>query len=167
MLEFDFEEERIAKEILKKKANKVLIQLPDGLKPHGFRILEKLEEKTGAIVYLSAGPCYGGCDLAVKEAEDLGSDLIVHYGHTSLIENLTVPIIYVKSRIILEKSTFLNEIEKEFSPGKKIGVASTVQYLEIIENVRKSLESIGCNVIIPPKMYKHIFCFQLAPQFVS
>lgn len=159
MLKFNFEGDRIAKEIMKRKAKKVHIQLPNGLKSYSFKILEELE-KTGATLYLSAGHCYGGCDLAIREARDLECDLIVHYGHTSYVKNSTFPVIYVNARIILEKST-LKKIEKEFSSFNKIGVASTIQYLDMIDKVKKSLESLGRNIIIPPRVGKVEFPGQI------
>ena len=64
---FDFEEERIKQEIVKLGAKRVLLQLPEGLKPEGPR-LATLVEKTGALPIISADPCYGACDLATDEA---------------------------------------------------------------------------------------------------
>ena len=40
---FDFEEERIKQEITKHGAKRVLLQLPEGLKPEGPRIAEIVE----------------------------------------------------------------------------------------------------------------------------
>ena len=80
---FDFEEERIKEEITKLGAKRVLLQLPEGLKPEGPR-LAKIIEKCGALPIISADPCYGACDVAVNEAESLGVDLVVHFGHSKL-----------------------------------------------------------------------------------
>ncbi len=77
---FDFEEERIKQEITKLGAKRVLLQLPEGLKPEAPRLAEMVE-KAGALAIISADPCYGACDIAVNEAESLGADLIVHFGH--------------------------------------------------------------------------------------
>ncbi len=68
---FDFEEERIKQEINKIGAKRVLLQLPEGLKPEGPR-LAKIVEKEGALPIISADPCYGACDIAVNEAEIFG-----------------------------------------------------------------------------------------------
>ncbi len=80
---FDFEEERIKQEITKLGAKRVLLQLPEGLKPEAPR-LAKIVEESGALAIISADPCYGACDIAVNEAERLGVDLIVHFGHSNL-----------------------------------------------------------------------------------
>ncbi len=84
MLGFDFEEERIKQEITKLGAKRVLLQLPEGLKPEAPRIA-RIVEKAGALPIISADPCYGACDIAVAEAESLGVDLIVHFGHARMV----------------------------------------------------------------------------------
>ena len=94
---FDFEEERIKQEITKLGAKRVLLQLPEGLKPEGPRLAEIIE-KTGALPIISADPCYGACDIAVNEAESLGVDLIVHFGHSKLVKHEQIPTIYVEAR---------------------------------------------------------------------
>ena len=84
MLGFDFEEERIKQEITKLCAKRVLLQLPEGLKPEAPKIAKSLE-RAGVLVIISADPCYGACDIAVGEAEDLGVDLIVLLSMISLL----------------------------------------------------------------------------------
>ncbi len=86
MLGFDFEEERIKHEITKLDAKRVLLQLPEGLKPEAPK-LAKIIEKCGAVAIISADPCYGACDIAVGEAEGLGVDLIVHFGHAKMVKH--------------------------------------------------------------------------------
>ena len=90
---FDFEEERIKQEIAKLGAKRVMLQLPEGLKPEGPR-LAKIVEKNGALPIISADPCYGACDVAVSEAEGLGVDLIVHFGHAKLAKHTAIREIY-------------------------------------------------------------------------
>ncbi len=97
MLGFDFEEERIKQEIIKLSAKRVLLQMPEGLKPEAPKIA-KIVEKTGALAIISADPCYGACDIAVTEAEGLGVDLIVHFGHAKMVKHEPIPTIYVEAR---------------------------------------------------------------------
>ena len=80
---FDFEEERIKQEIVKQGAKRVLLQLPEGLKPEASR-LSMIVEKAGALSIISADPCYGACDLGDNDANRLGADLVVHFGHSQL-----------------------------------------------------------------------------------
>ena len=74
--DYELELERIVSEIKKQKAKKVLLQLPDGLKPWGLGISDYLEEKTDAKISIWLGACFGACDLPNSKA-----DLIIQFGH--------------------------------------------------------------------------------------
>ena len=88
----------LKQEITKLGAKRVLLQLPEGLKPEGPRLAE-IVEKTGALPIISADPCYGACDIAIDEAESLGADLIVHFGHSKFLAHERVPTIYIEARV--------------------------------------------------------------------
>ena len=105
MGDYDFEEERIKQEIIKLGSKRVLLQFPEGLKPDAPK-LAKIIEKCGALAIISADPCYGGCDIAVSEAEGLGVDLIVHFGHAKMVKHEPVHTIYVEARatVTLDKA---------------------------------------------------------------
>ena len=106
---FNLEEKRLKEEIRKRKAKRVLIQLPEGLKPYGS-YLASIAEKTGALAIVSADPCYGACDLAISEADSLDADLIVHYGHSKLIEGKRkINTIYIEAKA---KSNVKNTVKK-------------------------------------------------------
>ncbi|MEM4240090.1 MAG: diphthamide synthesis protein [Candidatus Woesearchaeota archaeon] len=81
-MEYDLELEKVANEIRKSKAKTVCIQLPDGLKPEAGVIAKELEKKTGAIIMIWAGSCYGACDVPIS-VENLGVDLLVQWGHSA------------------------------------------------------------------------------------
>jgi len=78
--DYDFEIERILKEIKKHNAKLVGLQFPEGLKTSALSIASEIEEKTDAKVVIFIDPCYGACDL--KEIP--GMDLLIHFGHTEL-----------------------------------------------------------------------------------
>jgi 2-(3-amino-3-carboxypropyl)histidine synthase len=80
-MEYDLELERICREIKAKKAKRVCIQLPDGLKPEAGRIARALEDKTGAEIIIWAGSCYGACDTP-QGLDRLKVDLLVQFGHS-------------------------------------------------------------------------------------
>jgi 2-(3-amino-3-carboxypropyl)histidine synthase len=79
-MEYDLELERVAKEVKQKKAKKVCIQLPDGLKPKAGKIADEIEKRTSAKVIIWAGPCFGACDTP-HGLDKLGIDLLVQWGH--------------------------------------------------------------------------------------
>ena len=79
--EYDFEIERILKEIKKCNAKLVGLQFPEGLKTNALAIASEIEKKTDAKVIIFIDPCYGACDL--KEIQ--GMDLLVHFGHIDFL----------------------------------------------------------------------------------
>ncbi len=144
---FDFEEERVKQEIAKSKAKKVLIQLPEGLKVEGLR-LAKIIEKVGALPIVSADPCYGACDLASAEAEGLGVDLIVHYGHTKLLSHHLVPTIYVEARAVGKVDNAVEKALLLLEKWTKIGLVTTVQHVQTLDNVKEILLRSGKTVVV-------------------
>jgi len=78
---YKFDLDKAIKEIQAKKPKKVLLHLPDGLKPKAKNITDELREKTDSEIFIWAGSCYGACDIPV-EAQNLAMDMIIHFGHT-------------------------------------------------------------------------------------
>lgn len=147
MKKFDFEEERIKREIIRLGAKRVLIQLPEGLKPEGPS-LAKIVEKTGALPIVSADPCYGACDLATAEAESLGADLIIHYGHAKLVKHEQVPTIYVEARATIPVEDVVEKALPMLEKLSRIGLATTIQHVQTLDGAREILLRAGKTVII-------------------
>ena len=147
MKKFDFEEERIKKKIAKLEAKRVLLQMPEGLKPEGTRIA-KIIEKTGALPIISADPCYGACDLATAEAEHLGIDLIVHFGHSKLVKHEQVPTVYVETRATVTVAEAVKKAVPLLSKYGKIGLATTVQHVQTLDKTREILVRAGKTVVV-------------------
>jgi len=145
---FDLEEERLKTEIEKRGAKRVLIQLPEGLKPEGPK-LAALVEKTGALAIVSADPCYGACDLALPEAESLGADLLVHFGHSKIaFIHERVPIIYIEAKTEASLKTFVEKALPLLEPWKRIGLATTVQHVDMLGEAREQLLKAGKSVAL-------------------
>ncbi len=76
-LEFD----KIVKVIEEKKPKTVLLQFPDGVKPHATEIVEELEKKISNVEFrIWLGDCFGACDVP-----DSDCDLLVQFGHAPWI----------------------------------------------------------------------------------
>ena len=144
---FDFEEERLRREIVKYEAKRVLIQLPDGLKSEGPR-LAKIVEKAGALPIVSADPCYGACDLATAEAESLGVDLIVHYGHSKLLKYEKVPTVYIEARATLSVADVVEEASSLIEAWRKVGLATTTQHVQTLDEAKEILVRAGKTVMV-------------------
>ncbi|MEM3617300.1 MAG: diphthamide biosynthesis enzyme Dph2 [Candidatus Bathyarchaeia archaeon] len=144
---FDFEEERLRREIVKLGAKRVLIQLPEGLKGEAPR-LAKVVEKAGALPIVSADPCYGACDLATFEAESLGADLIVHYGHTKLLKYEKVPTIYIEARATISVTEAVEKALPLMANWHKVGLATTVQHVQTLDEAKEMLIRVGKTVMV-------------------
>ncbi len=62
----------------KVKGKRVLVQLPDGLKPYADEIADAFAEAED--VFIWGGSCFGACDIPDVK----GFDLIVQFGHSRL-----------------------------------------------------------------------------------
>jgi 2-(3-amino-3-carboxypropyl)histidine synthase len=144
---FDFEEERIKQEIAKLGAKRVLLQLPEGLKPEAPKIAQTIE-KTGALPIISVDPCYGACDLALCEAESLGVDLIVHFGHAKMVKDEKVPTLYVEARATAPVQAAILQAIPLLVDFSKIGLATSVQHLQTLDEARDLLTREGKIVFI-------------------
>ena len=144
---FDFEEERIKQEIAKAHAKRVLLQLPEGLKPEAPR-LAKLVENAGALPIVSADPCYGACDLATSEAESLGVDLLIHYGHAKLLRHEKVPTVYLEARATVSVDSAVEKALPLLKAFGKVGLATTVQHVQQLYAAREILIRAGKTVVI-------------------
>jgi 2-(3-amino-3-carboxypropyl)histidine synthase len=147
MKQYDFEEERVKQEIMKLGAKRVLIQFPEGLKPEAPRIAKTIE-KFGVSTIISADPCYGACDLATAEAESLGVDLIVHYGHSKLVKYERVPTVYVEARATLNVDSAIEKALPLLEKWHKTGLTTTVQHVQTMDEAREILTRAGKTVII-------------------
>ena len=144
---FDFEEEKLKEEIIRLGAKRVLIQLPEGLKPEGPR-LAGIIEKTGALPLISADPCYGACDIALTEAENLGADLIVHFGHSRFFAHEKVPTVYIETRATVSVDKTIEQALPLLNKYTKIGLAASVQHLQALNRARNILTTAGKTVVI-------------------
>jgi diphthamide biosynthesis enzyme Dph2 len=147
MLGFDFEEERIKQEIAKLDAKRVLLQLPEGLKPEAPK-LAKIIEKSGVLAIISADPCYGACDIALAEAESLGVDLIIHFGHAKMVKHEQVPTIYVEARATVTVDEAIEQALSLLNEYTTVGLVTSVQHLQMLNQAREILTRFGKTIII-------------------
>jgi len=148
-ISFDLEENRLIEEAKKREAKRVLIQLPNGLKSKGAYLSKLIEEQTGATVFISSKPCYGGCDLPICAAKAVKADLVVHYGHAPFTTQNEISVIYLFAKATLDLTQLLKKVQTFLGGSKKIGIGTTIQHLHALEDFRRSLEDLGYEVIIP------------------
>ncbi len=130
----------------KLKGRRVLVQLPEGLKPEIDKIVRILEQN-GFEVIISMEPCYGACDVRDEEAKRLGCDVILHLGHKELKREQPtfVPVVYYPISIDVEID--VRKIAERIRE-KRIGIVTTVQHEHLLPNWARQLEKVGKEVII-------------------
>ncbi len=127
----------------------ILIQSPLGLRNLAEAVSKALRE-AGFITVLSGSRCWGGCDIAYREAEALGIDTIIHMGHTPFMRKDRVKTIYLECRY--EDPRPLEELipalMDELGGIKRIGLAASIQWLSHIPLLAKRLEKAGKTTLI-------------------
>lgn len=145
---YDFEAERVAEEILKKKAKRVLLQFPEGLREQAFRVIRELSGRVEVEFLVSGDPCYGACDLPLWQAKSLGVDLIIHYGHSPMLGATNPPIVYVEAHAEIDIEEVVRRAIPLLGESRTIGLVSTVQHLDQLPNAEKILAGEGREALI-------------------
>jgi len=78
---YNLELKETIEEIKRSSANKVLIQMADGLKPKAREIVDFINSRCDCEVFIWFGDCFGACDFPLG-VEKVGIDLILQFGHS-------------------------------------------------------------------------------------
>ena len=146
LADYDLQIPRILEEIKKRNCRIVGFQMPDGLKRYASYLKEMVESETGATPIFCTEPCFGACDLSISLPE-LGCDLIVHMGHSKMVEEGKTPVIYIPcfSRRS-PKKTLISQID--MIPVQRIGLISSIQHSKDIPAISNLLSARGFEVHI-------------------
>lgn len=144
---YDLNVEKAVEQIKARGAKRVIIQLPDGLKPLGFKLCKEVEAKTGVEVYLTSDPCYGACDPAWEVMNLLQADLTIHCGHAEMPGLKDGWTIYLEARSNAPIEKPLKEALKMVE-GLRVGLLATVQHIHLLEKASRILRKLGKDVYI-------------------
>jgi 2-(3-amino-3-carboxypropyl)histidine synthase len=138
---------KVIEEIKDLKAEKVGLQFPEGLKIHATKIARQIEQETGALVIISADPCYGACDVA--DVDMIGSvDVLVHFGHRPLPIDYDLPVIFVDARSNMDVFGCVESSMEMLEGYKRIGLVTTAQHLHLLDEVSYFLEEKGKEILM-------------------
>ena len=135
--------------IKKNNYKKILLQIPEGLKPNFKDIINFLESKTNSDYMISADPCFGACDLYTSEMIDLNVDCAIQLGHLPIpnIKNYKIPTFFVNAKSNLDISKIIEKAIPKLK-GKKIGLTSTAQHAHLLNIAGEILEKKGFQYFI-------------------
>jgi len=146
---YEIEEDRIIDEARRRGSKRILLQMPEGLKPIGFELAKRIETETDAEVFVSGDPCYGACDLALYPKKHVGADLLVHVGHAEIPGEFTEEdILYVEARTQAPVDQAMLSAIELLQTEHVIGLASNVQHIHQLEKAKALLESHGKEVLV-------------------
>ncbi len=131
--------EELERKARKYGTRKILVQLPEGLKPKAKEISESLASR-GFEPIVSGDPCFGACDLKFLE-----NAITLHVGHSRMLD--LEPVVYWEYRYDLNPWP---SIEKNLGEIKenKLGIVTTVQHIGFLEEVKEKLEKSGKTAVI-------------------
>ncbi len=127
-------------------AEKVMIQLPDGLKPDSVRIYRYFSSHFR--VALSGNPVYGACDIGTQRCGNY--DAVVQYGHSPITNIIyPIPVVFIEWR----DNSHINPSRILLAPlrergCKRVGLLSSVQYMNHIPPISRFLENSGFEVLV-------------------
>lgn len=156
-------------------AKRVFVQYPEGIKLRIQDIAKKLEAE-GFNIVICTEPCFGACDIRDYEAARLGCDTVLHIGHEDYGAESELPVVFWEYFIPSDPTPILEKEFAKLEPFGKIGLATSIQFVEAIEKVKKFLESrgkrvithtalqhpgqvLGCNLEAATKIESEVDCF--------
>ncbi len=144
-------------ELLKKNVNhgsRVFLQLPEGLKKKAQIIVEGIEKK-GYEVVVDIEPCFGACDVPVARAKVEGCDVVLHLGHTPILELDSqikemhgIKVVYYPVHAIVDLTPLLERAAGLLERGSKVSVATTIQFHHVLESITEELKKQGFTPLI-------------------
>lgn len=143
--------DKIASEIKKRNAKRVLVQAPSGLKRKIMEIVPKLEKDTNAKIFFSADSCFGACDIPLGIIESVKPELVLHIGHSKMLNTKKVVYIPLSYEFTaFEKRRILNLMAKELKKRGLIKVSgvATIQYVGLLRWLAKEAKKVGLSIVV-------------------
>ena len=148
---YNFEVHKSIWRIKQTQAKRVALQMPEGLLLYATSISDIIETHTQAQVLIMGDVTYGACCVDDFTARALGTDLIIHYGHSCLVPVDTmsdIHMLYVFVDIQIDNVHVIDTIRQNFTPGSSIAIVSTIQFVAAVHAIRPVLSD-KYNVIVP------------------
>ena len=146
----NFEKEKLVSELKRIKPKKVLVQLAEGIKQNALEISEVIEN-LGIEVIFSGETSWGGCSIALQEAEALKVDLIIHFGHAKFIDT-NFPVLYIEVKDELNLKPLLKKSLNHLKKFKTLGLSYSIQHRHDVKNIKKFYEDNGKKIFFSKKL---------------
>lgn len=119
---------------------KVALQFPDALLADAAAVAARMEEVTGAEMYVLGDTTYGSCCVDEVAAEHVSAGAVVHYGPACLSPCRKLPVLHVFGRQPLDVGRCA-EVFRELYPERqsRVVVLSDVVYAHAMGELEKQL----------------------------
>ncbi|XP_052801951.1 2-(3-amino-3-carboxypropyl)histidine synthase subunit 1-like [Mya arenaria] len=132
-------------------AKRVALQFPEGLLLYACTIADIIEQFTTADTLIMGDVTYGACCVDDFSARALGSDIMIHYGHSCLVpidRTEGIQMLYVFVDIKIDTVHFLETLRHNFTPGMSLALVSTIQFVTALQSVSEHLKD-EYRIILP------------------
>lgn len=150
---YDVEIERVKKELAIKEGEKIGIEVPEGMRKFETQLKIFLEFELKASIVISSAACFGACDIKFHQFQVVGVNKIVHFGNVQ-IPNRKLPewskVVFVPLYVKKDAYTVLLKSIKYLKKHniKRVGLASSIQYIKNLKQIKEKLEKHGMEVNI-------------------
>ena len=149
---YDFEVAKTVWRIRQSGAQRVALQLPEGLLMYGNALADIcVTFGCAQTAFVLGDPTYGACCVDDYTAEALGADLLVHYGHSCLVpvQHTRISCLYVFVTVQFEPSHLANCVRKSLSPSCSLALAGTIQFIHAVHSLKSELEHDFAEIRVP------------------
>ncbi|GAB5372403.1 hypothetical protein AAMO2058_001662400 [Amorphochlora amoebiformis] len=139
---YEFEIEKTAWTLYRKRAKSIALQFPEGLLKCANAISDALVAVANVTTVTLADVVYGACCLDDHRAKALGCDMMVHYGHSCLIPNdcAKLPTLYVFVTLPLDLNALVDAVNTTLLLNQekivRIALMGTIQFAPGIAKAR-------------------------------
>lgn len=149
---YNFEVHKTIWTIQRNEYKRVVLQMPEGLQRWAMPLSDLLSTFAGCTVVVMAEQTYGACCIDDMQAQSLGCDFIIHYGHSCLIpvSEMLVKAMYVFVEIDFDHQHLVETIIDNFQLESKIALVGTIQFNSVLHKAYSELKGRGfSNVFVP------------------
>lgn len=136
---YNFELSKTIRHIKRHRPKRVALQFPDGLLKYAFKIKKILSEYAEIVVL--GDVVYGACCIDDAGAASLNCGLLVHYGHSCLIDVtlMETRVLYVFVDISFDIAHLVEVVKANFR-GRRTAVFGTIQYNAAVHAVKRAVD---------------------------
>lgn len=164
---YSFELEKSVQRILAAKSSHVALQMPEGLLLYATVLADALKRLAAPVlqdVSILGDVTYGACCVGDLDAQALGAQLLIHYGHSCLVplQHTAIPCLYVFVEIQLDIPHLVDCLDTTISQEPQLDKEDLHIYTLGTVQFRHALAT-AKDMLLKQKAYKHVSVPQVKP----